>query len=364
MDWSRIAITLTCICLACVTGVSPVIAEDAVADITREKTVWIPLQPGVSYHTIKPGTGDIRVKPDDHVVITYSACILGANEPFAYSEEGKSVSFQVGHATILKGIQEGVVGMLIGEIRELIIAPEKGFGSKAQEKVPANSTLTVEVTLVNIYAPVNVQVLSKGTGNRKAKAGDLISVNYVGKLLDGTVFDINDSAATPFRFGVDTNFVISGMNTGVIGMVAGEKRRVTIPPHFAYGNRETSKIPRNSTLIFEITCLSVEDGCIIKTVKESEGTIINDGQTGEFALRIETVAGKLLYDTQFEKPAKFLVSKGLDPIGIYYVVRGMREGEVRQATILPQLGYKPGNKAYGQALNVTADLIRIVPPKK
>ena len=328
--------------------------------VTTQSIPWSPLKPGLSIRVIKPGTGDVRAKPNDHVVITYVARVKDAVKPFAGTKPDKGYQFQLGHDSVLPGIQQGVLDMLIGEHRQLLIAPEKGFGNNAIKGVPAGSTLVVDVLLVNVIAPVTSQILNPGTGTRKAKSGDLIAINYIGKLVDGTVFDTNDSVTTPFAFGIETTGVIPGMSTGVMDMVVGEKRRITIPSQFGYGDATRPGIPPNSTLVFDITCLSIDDGYTLKTTKPSKGTAIKQGQTGEFALRIETLSGQVLFNNQFGKFTTLKLTKSLNPAGLYYIAVGMHEGEVREALLKAELGFSHGKTGAGQPLNVVIDLVRIV----
>lgn len=92
----------------------------------------------------------------------------------------------------------------------------------------------------------------------EAKAGDSISVNYLGTLLDGTKFDSSYDRGTPFTFTLGAGGVIKGWDQGLVGMKVGGKRKLTIPAELAYGAQSPSpKIPANSTLVFEIELLSV-----------------------------------------------------------------------------------------------------------
>ena len=98
-------------------------------------------------------------------------------------------------------------------------------------------------------------VLSEGQGDTP-KPGDRVSVLYVGRLLQGKVFDSNDDKEHPFIFRVRRDMVIEGWDQVLQMMKKGEKRLVIIPPELAYGTRgQPPKIPRNSTLVFEIELL-------------------------------------------------------------------------------------------------------------
>jgi FKBP-type peptidyl-prolyl cis-trans isomerase FkpA len=90
-----------------------------------------------------------------------------------------------------------------------------------------------------------------GTG-AIAVAGDAVTVNYVGKLTDGTTFG---SGTFPFQLGVGG--VIAGFDQGVTGMRVGGKRHLVIPPSLAYGNVAQQGIPANSTLAFDVELVSI-----------------------------------------------------------------------------------------------------------
>jgi FKBP-type peptidyl-prolyl cis-trans isomerase len=68
------------------------------------------------------------------------------------SSDGRPAPFglMVGAGRVIKGWDEGLVGMQKGGKRLLVIPPDKAYGDKAKGKIPANSTLVFEVTLVDI----------------------------------------------------------------------------------------------------------------------------------------------------------------------------------------------------------------------
>lgn len=95
-----------------------------------------------------------------------------------------------------------------------------------------------------------------------AKAGDIVSVNYTGRLEDGTVFDSNVDPkfnhVQSFEFTLGAGQVISGWDKGIVGMKVGEKKTLTIPPEDAYGANGQGPIPPNSTLIFDVEVLAIK----------------------------------------------------------------------------------------------------------
>ena len=88
-----------------------------------------------------------------------------------------------------------------------------------------------------------------------------ITVNYTGKLEDGSIFDSSlKKGRSPFTFTLGVGSVIKGWDLGVKGMKVGGKRKLTIPPELGYGNQGAgSVIPPGAKLIFEIDLLGVED---------------------------------------------------------------------------------------------------------
>jgi len=95
-----------------------------------------------------------------------------------------------------------------------------------------------------------------------AKAGDTVSMNYTGRLENGTVFDSNVDPkfnhVEPFVFILGAGQVISGWDKGIVGMKVGEKKTLTIPPADAYGANGQEPIPPNSTLIFEVELVAIK----------------------------------------------------------------------------------------------------------
>jgi len=99
--------------------------------------------------------------------------------------------------------------------------------------------------------------LVEGTGPAVRK-GSAISVEYTGKLTDGTVFDSSKDAGKSFSFIVGNGTVIRGWELGVIGMKKGGKRKLVIPPRLGYGEAGSPpKIPGHATLIFEIELVHI-----------------------------------------------------------------------------------------------------------
>lgn len=135
--------------------------------------------------------------------------------------------------------------------------------TKVETKVEQPNTTTNNNTNINTNKTMTKVTELKmedevvGTG-AEAKAGDNVTVHYVGTLMDGTMFDASKNhGTTGFTFTLGAGQVIKGWDVGVAGMKVGGKRKLTIPSSMAYGSQAVGGvIPANSDLIFEVELLS------------------------------------------------------------------------------------------------------------
>ena len=127
-------------------------------------------------------------------------------------------------------------------------------------EAPANGKATnsrEEENAFMITEGLMAEIITQGDGT-VSKTGDNVSVHYTGWLVDGTKFDSSVDRGIPFTFTIGAGDVISGWEQGVVGMKVGEKRKLTIAPELAYGDRGAGNvIPPNATLVFEIELLSI-----------------------------------------------------------------------------------------------------------
>ncbi len=105
---------------------------------------------------------------------------------------------------------------------------------------------------------VKIDEVEVGKG-LEAMRFSVVDVHYTGKLQDGKVFDSSLERGEPFRFTLGAGQVIPGWDMGILGMKAGGKRVLEIPPELAYGQRGAGGvIPPNARLTFEVALLAVE----------------------------------------------------------------------------------------------------------
>lgn len=91
------------------------------------------------------------LKTGDKVNVHYRGTLESDGSEFDASyNRGQPLSFHVGKGQVIKGWDEGILGMCPGEKRTLTIQPESGYGSRAMGPIPANSVLIFETELVSI----------------------------------------------------------------------------------------------------------------------------------------------------------------------------------------------------------------------
>ena len=144
--------------------------------------------------------------------------------------------------------------------------------SRAQDAVTDNAQKKIdEQKLQEYFRKQNIQprkgpggiyyvITKEGTG-KQILAGETVTLNYTGRLLDGTVFDSNTDPAfrhaEPFVVEIGAGKVIRGWDKGIALLKKGSKATLYIPSRMAYGTEGAAHIPENSNLIFDVEVINV-----------------------------------------------------------------------------------------------------------
>ncbi|XP_052581596.1 peptidyl-prolyl cis-trans isomerase FKBP7 isoform X2 [Peromyscus californicus insignis] len=148
---------------------------------------------------------------------------------------------------------------------------------------------------------VKIEVLHRPENcSKTSRKGDLLNAHYDGYLAkDGSKFYCSrtQDEGHPKWFVLGVGHVIKGLDIAMMDMCPGEKRKVIIPPSFAYGKEGyEGKIPPNATLMFEIELYAVTKGPrSIETFKQIDTD--NDRQLSKAEI-------ELYLQKDFEKDAK------------------------------------------------------------
>lgn len=138
----------------------------------------------------------------------------------------------------------------------IVIAGFAGYKLFTGSDKNQNQIMNQENQTINKEGVI-IEILKEGTGP-EVQNGKKVSVHYTGVLENGQKFDSSIDRGAPFSFTLGAGQVIKGWDIGVLGMKAGEKRKLTIPGELAYGQGGVPGIiPPNATLIFEVELLSL-----------------------------------------------------------------------------------------------------------
>lgn len=93
----------------------------------------------------------------------------------------------------------------------------------------------------------------------KSKPGDVLHMEYIGKLENGTVFDSSFDNKQYYVFELGIGKVIKGWEEGLLDMCEGEQRYLIIPPDYGYGDEGAGGvIPANATLYMKVMLMKLE----------------------------------------------------------------------------------------------------------
>ncbi len=105
---------------------------------------------GLQIEDLKIGVGS-EVKKFDIVTVNYTGTLEDGTKFDSSLNPGRTpFRFTVGAGQVIKGWDEGLMGMKVGGKRKLTIPPELGYGSRDNGPIPANSTLIFDIDLLGI----------------------------------------------------------------------------------------------------------------------------------------------------------------------------------------------------------------------
>ena len=148
----------------------------------------------------------------------------------------------------------------IQENNKAYLANAEAEKKKQEEEFKANQVKMVEELKAGMQKTDSglYYKITKTTEGKSPKAGDMVSVHYAGKLVDGTEFDSSFKRGEPIEFNVGIGQVIKGWDEGILLLKEGETATFLIPSELGYGARGAGGvIPPNAWLVFDVELVKV-----------------------------------------------------------------------------------------------------------
>ncbi len=125
-------------------------AADASGAAASSAGATVTTASGLQYVILNPGNGP-EAKAGENVTVHYTGWLTDGTKFDSSLDRGQPFSFALGAGQVIKGWDEGVAGMKVGEKRKLIIPSNLGYGPQgAGNVIPPNSTLVFEVQLLGV----------------------------------------------------------------------------------------------------------------------------------------------------------------------------------------------------------------------
>ncbi len=244
---------------------------------------------GLYYVITKEGKGD-NIKVGQNTSVYYTGMFLDGKKFDSNTDSAfhhmTPFGLEVGKGRVIKGWDEGLQLLKIGSKATFYIPSPLAYGPQDQRGIPANSILVFDVEILDLpdqsklddkliteyLAKNNIKATKSASGlyyvitqkglGENAKAGKKVTMNYTGKLLDGTTFDSNTDPKfnhiQPFSFALGQGQVIKGWDEGVQLLKLGSKGSFYIPSALGYGPNGTGPIPANAVLIFDVEVTGID----------------------------------------------------------------------------------------------------------
>lgn len=240
----------------------------------KEKTITT--ESGLKYTIYQRGTGELA-QMGDIVKVHYVGKLENDSIFDSSRKRGEPLRFKLGAGQVIKGWEEGISHMRVGDKAKLVIPPELAYGDRELPGIPANSTLIFDVELMEVIKPakpfdvegkdtisypsgLKIIMVKEMPSAPMAKNGQTVSVHYTGYLQNGKAFDSSVERGEPISFPLGAGKVIKGWDEGISKLHVGEKARFIIPPHLGYGAAGYPPvIPENATLIFDVELIQLSE---------------------------------------------------------------------------------------------------------
>lgn len=353
--------------------------QDAFFDHRNKDTIKFPS--GLKKILVSKGYGQLP-QPFDNVRMQFTGYVYstkGFRQVFqsSYTNSAEAV-FQLGTGRMLKGMDEGVASMEVGERATLIIPPNLGFGSQQVGRLLPNSTLYIDIELIKSEFPVIKEfvldtihlidtsklVLYVKKDTARISVEDIVTYNFKAYYLtnDGKplVFDNSFERLTPIIQRPLSGIGMSFIDQSLLHLGSGEKALVILPSEKARRFSKNPNLVNIDEVYFEIQIDRVSkfpfmDINAKDTLLKYSGLKIIEGKIGTGDSIVRGTSVRAVYSVYYRdkygnrrildctretgRAMELIVGGGKNISGFEEGLLGMKPGGNRRLIIPPYLGY-------------------------
>ncbi|GAB4852367.1 hypothetical protein Ancab_016559 [Ancistrocladus abbreviatus] len=221
---------------------------------------------GIIKRILEEGEANRQPSDLDEVLVKYQVRLLDGTIVAKTAEEGMEFYLKDGH--LIPALPKVIRTMKMGERANLTIQPQSRHGNDEYCSVPRNSVLVIDLELVSFKSVIDVtgdskvikKIIKEREGNAVANEGAAVTVKYIAKLEDGTIFEKKGfDGEAPLEFIVDEEQVTSSLDRAAATMKKGEQAVLTVSPDYGFGyievHRDLATVPPSSNLVYEVEML-------------------------------------------------------------------------------------------------------------
>lgn len=233
---------------------------------------------GLKYIIVEKGDGKKVKVGKDNAQVHYTGYLTNGQMFDSSVKRKQPFKFEVGAGQVIKGWDEGVALMQVGDKFRFIIPYDLAYGEAGRPPhIPEKSDLIFDVELLDVVPTKQIEpydisgkeilttesglqyvFIQRGKG-RSPGIGSTVRVHYTGFFPDGKIFDSSVKRGEPIEFKLGVGQVIKGWDEGIQLMGVGDKARFIIPYNLAYGEKGyPGAIPPKTDLTFDVELVGIK----------------------------------------------------------------------------------------------------------
>jgi peptidylprolyl isomerase len=357
-----------------------------ILSFSQNKAFYKKTESGIKYRIIKKGNGT-KCKKGLRIYINYSTKIKP--DTIFDHNTGKPYAFILGQGEVLKGWDEGVSLLSVGDSAQFLIPPHLAYGEKKIGSIPANTTLELNVRIVNVeeaffnlinkdtitYKSGLKKIIVESSKNEKVIPFNIVTVKFTGYFLSKEgyklIFQSSQTNSDVAIFQLSVGKMIRGLDEGIATMNVNEKATFIVPPELGFGVNKNGLIPGNTTLFYDIevinctypfyktvntdTIFTLSDVKVIPIIKK-EGALIKTNNVVKFnsiGYFYTEKGNPIIFENTYETKVPNVLRPNLRSSfpGLSEGLTNLRQGEKAKIFVPAKLAF--GNQGAG-----------IIPPNK